>query len=165
MKMRSALLALSIIAVTFPTGIALADNVGGCGWGSKLFDGQKGIAPQVLAVTTNGTSGNQTFGISSGTSGCSQNGTVSSAWKTAAYIDGNMNRLARDVSRGEGESIGALASLLNIPASEQPAFAATLQNHFGEIFANSSVDSNTVVSSLRNVLQGDANFSRYAANV
>jgi hypothetical protein len=43
--------------------IANADNVGGCGWGSKLFDGQKGVLPQIFAVTTNGTSGNQTFGI------------------------------------------------------------------------------------------------------
>ncbi len=29
---------------------ASADNVGNCGWGSKLFHGQKGLAPQVLAV-------------------------------------------------------------------------------------------------------------------
>ncbi|HKB84382.1 MAG TPA: DUF3015 family protein, partial [Burkholderiales bacterium] len=63
------------IALSALPAMAFADNVGTCGWGSKLFDGQKGAAPQVLAVTTNGTFGNQTFGISSGTSGCTQDGT------------------------------------------------------------------------------------------
>lgn len=74
--MKSKLIALAV-AVVAPT-LVHADNVGGCGWGSKLFDGQQGVAPQVLAVTTNGTSGNQTFGITSGTSGCSQDGVVKS---------------------------------------------------------------------------------------
>ena len=43
------------------TAFAAANNVGSCGLGSKVFEGQKGVAPQVLAVTTNGTFGNQTF--------------------------------------------------------------------------------------------------------
>ena len=58
--------------------VAMADNVGQCGWGSKLMAGQSGVVPQVAAVTTNGTFGNQTFGITTGTSGCTQDGTVSS---------------------------------------------------------------------------------------
>ena len=71
------------------SSMAAQNNVGSCGWGSKVFQGQSGVAPQVLAVTTNGTSGNQTFGITFGTSGCTQDGVVSSTWKTAMYIDGN----------------------------------------------------------------------------
>jgi hypothetical protein len=66
---------------------AADDEVGTCGWGSKLFEGQSGLGPKVLAVTTNGTLGNQTFAISSGTSGCTQDGTVRSSWKLAAFID------------------------------------------------------------------------------
>jgi hypothetical protein len=156
--------ALFILVVFLPL-TAMADNVGQCGWGSKLFDGQKGVGPQVLAVTTNGTFGNQTFAISSGTSGCTQEGVVTSSWKTAAYIDGNMNKLARDMSRGEGESVSALASLLQIPGSEQAAFGSTLQNHFGEIFPTSETSSTEVVTALRNVLASNNTFSRYAANV
>ncbi|MGH8759512.1 MAG: DUF3015 family protein, partial [Burkholderiales bacterium] len=69
---------LIAIAMSALPALAFADNIGSCGWGAKLFDGEKGTAPQVLAVTTNGTFGNQTFGISSGTSGCTQDGTVTS---------------------------------------------------------------------------------------
>ena len=147
------------------TGTAFADNVGGCGWGSKLFDGQKGIAPQVLAVTTNGTSGNQTFGITSGTSGCSQDGVVASKWKTAAYMDANLNKLALDASRGKGESLEALASLMGVSAKDSAHFNSTIQNSFAELFPTASVSSNEVAGALKSVLSSDARLAQYAANV
>src|SRR5574343_228488 len=101
------------------TAFAAANNVGSCGLGSKVFEGQKGVAPQVLAATTNGTSGNQTFGITSGTLGCTQDGVVSSNWKTALFIDGNKSQLARDAASGQGETLEAPAALLKIDAADK----------------------------------------------
>src|SRR5437762_10969266 len=110
------LLAVVSVAALFPvTAMAAGENnIGNCGWGSKLFDGQSGVAPQVAAVTTNGTFGNQTFGITTGTSGCTQDGTVSSNWRTSLFIDGNKENLARDMSIGNGESLDSLAHLIKI---------------------------------------------------
>lgn len=153
-----------ILAVCTPLS-AFADNVGQCGWGSKLFDGQQGIAPQVLAVTTNGTSGNQTFGISFGTSGCTQKGIVKSAWKTAAYVDANMNKLARDMSRGQGESLDTLASLLNVTSNDKEIFASALKANFNQIFASDSVTYETVLASLRNVLVENPALAGYATSL
>lgn len=144
---------------------ASADNVGGCGWGSKLFDGQKGVFPQILAVTTNGTSGNQTFGISSGTSGCTQDGVVSSRWKTAAFIDSNMNKLAQDISRGEGETIDSLGHLAGVQAEDKAKFAVALKDNFGKIFSSENVTSADVAGSIRGVLASDETLARYAAAV
>ena len=154
-------MALSLV----PASSFAVDNVGTCGWGSKLFAGQKGIAPQVLAVTTNGTSGNQTFAITSGTSGCTQNGVVSSAWKTAAFIDGNMNKLALDISRGQGESLDSLASLVGVDSSDAEHFNQTLQRNFAQIFANESADSMQVAAAVKQVLSSDQALARYSANV
>jgi hypothetical protein len=92
--------ALATIAAA--SSMAAQNNIGSCGWGSKVFAGQSGVGPQVLAATTNGTSGNQTFGITFGTSGCTQDGVVSSNWKTAMFIDGNRVALARDAAAGQG---------------------------------------------------------------
>lgn len=153
------------LGVVFTAGTAAADNVGTCGWGSKLFDGQKGLVPQVLAVTTNGTSGNQTFGMTSGTSGCTQNGTVRSSWKTAAFIDNNMNRLALDMSRGEGESLDSLASLTGVDSADKQLFAATLKNNFSKIYTSEEVTSQNVVNSIRNVLATSDALAKYAARV
>lgn len=155
-----------VVALLMTPAVSFASpNIGGCGWGSKLMEGNEGIAPQVLAVTTNGTSGSQTFGITSGTSGCTQNGVVRSNWKTAMFIDGNMNKLARDMSTGQGESLESLASLLNVEAADKGYFFDTVHSKFSDIFSSSKSSSEDVRSALAKVLNEDARLSRYAAQV
>lgn len=156
---------IALSAIAFPLNSALADNVGQCGWGSKLFEGKSGTFPQVLAVTTNGTFGNQTFGISSGTSGCTQDGVVKSNWKTAAFVDGNMNKLALDISRGEGESLESLGHILGVDSDDKNKFASLLKNNFSAIFPSEKVSTDEVVSSLREVLSSDNEMAKYAAVV
>lgn len=156
--------ALGAIMVAAPM-TAMADNVGSCGWGSKLFEGQQGIAPQVLAVTTNGTSGNQTFGITSGTSGCTQNGMVSSTWKTAMFIDGNKSKLARDVALGQGETLTSLAALIGIQGKDRDTFYRVAQENFKTIFPSESVTAGEVRSSLREVVASNAALSKYSSNI
>lgn len=45
------------------------DNVG-CGLGAMAWKGESSPIANILAATTNASFGTQTFGISSGTSGC-----------------------------------------------------------------------------------------------
>ena len=141
--------------------ISFAQNVGQCGWGSKLFDGQGGIFPQVLAVTTNGTSGNQTFAISSGTSGCTQNGVVRSSWRTAVFIDSNMNKLARDMSRGEGEAIDSLAEVMEVQKEDQESFKLVLKENFDKIFSEDSVTSEQVLASINSTIKKHPELNKY----
>ena len=160
--MRKLITILSLIAA-FPTLAMAVDNVGGCGVGSMVFKGQKGIAPQVLAVTTNGSTGNQTFGITSGTLGCTQDGVVTSNMKTAMFIESNKDQLARDMSVGSGETLAALSHLLGVEAQDQVAFNRLAKNNVARIFTTESVATEQVVASLREVLASDATLSRYQA--
>lgn len=139
------------------SSMAAQNNVGSCGWGSKVFQGQSGVAPQVLAATTNGTSGNQTFGITFGTSGCTQDGVVSSSWKTAMYIDGNRVALARDAAAGQGESLDTLATVMGVKEGDRALFASTIKAHFSTIFATEAVAAN-----LKAVLASNAQLAGYA---
>src|SRR5262245_32014877 len=131
--MRKILIAVVLSAVP-ALAFAQQNNIGTCGWGAKLFDGQSGVVPQVLAVTTNGTSGNQTFGITTGTSGCTQDGVVRSSWKTAMFIDGNKERLARDMSVGSGEALDTLAHLMGVEAADRAAFNRIARDNRQRIF-------------------------------
>ena len=151
------------VAAALPTAALAAgeNNVGSCGWGTKLFDGQSGLAPQVLAATTNGTSGNQTFGITTGTSGCTQDGTVRSNWKTAMFIDGNKDKLARDMSVGSGEALDSLALLLGVQAQDRAAFNQLAKDNMARIFPSDNVSTQQVMVSLREVLASDARLGRY----
>ncbi len=158
---------LLVAAVAIAPSIAMAageNNIGNCGWGSKLFDGQSGVVPQVLGATTNGTSGNQTFGISSGTSGCTQNGTVKSTWKTAMFIDGNKEQLARDMSKGSGETLDSLATLIGVRAEHRAEFNRVTKENFAKIFA-AEASTSQVVAALKEVLAQDAELAQYTATI
>ena len=151
---------LCAVALTVTASAAFANQVGSCGWGSKVFEGQKGMGPQVMAATTNGTSGNQTFAITFGTSGCTQDGVVTSTWKTAMFIDGNRVTLARDAAAGQGESLEALAALMGVQASDKAYFSATMKAQFATVFA-----SETVAANLKAVLAADSRLAGYAAAI
>lgn len=159
---RNAFVIAALLSVV--PSMASADNVGGCGVGSKLFSGQRGVAPQVLAILTNGTFFN-TFGVTSGTSGCTQDGVVTSAWKTAAYVDGNMNRLAVDMSRGQGESLASLAALLGVKNEDMASFNVAMQKNFTTIFASPNTTSVDVTKAIKNILETDQSLAQYSINV
>lgn len=154
------LLTVVSVAALFPTA-AMAQNIGNCGWGTKLFDGQAGIAPQVLAVTTNGSTGSQTIGVTFGTSGCTQDGKVTSNWKTALFIDGNKEMLARDMSVGSGETLDSLAHLMAIEPQDRAAFNRVAKENMSKIFA--TAETGEIMASLRQVLSSDAKLARYTA--
>jgi len=149
------------MAAALPMSAFAVDNVGGCGVGSKLFEGQSGVGPQILAVTTNGSTGNQTFGITSGTLGCTSDGAVNSNWKTSLFIENNKSRLARDMSVGGGESLASLAHLLGVQEQDQAAFNRLAKDNVAHILPSDQVETQQVMIALRDALASDAVLSRY----
>lgn len=160
------LVAVALVGM-FPLATMAAgeNNIGSCGWGSKVFEGQRGVAPQVLGATTNGTFGNQTFGITSGTSGCTQDGVVTSHWKTAMFIDGNKEKLARDMSVGHGETLDSLAKLMGVRAEDKTAFFLATKENFGRIFSSDSVSTDQIMVSLKQVLSESGDLSIYSTSI
>lgn len=156
--LRKTLLAAALVAA--PAGVALAHDTG-CGAGTILWEGQSGVAAEVLAVTTNGSFGNQTFGISSGTLGCSQGGVVHVAQRIPMYASANMEQIAADMAAGEGESLVALADLYDIAPSDRQAFYAATQDHFGEIFSAGDVTVGQMLASLESVMAANDQLAQY----
>jgi hypothetical protein len=103
--------------------------------------------------------------MTSGTSGCSQDGTVRSSWKTAAFIDGNKDRLARDMSRGKGESLDALVQLLGVSEQDRARFVRAAQDNVAAIFPNGQASTDEIRAGLRRVLAADDSLAVYGARV
>lgn len=162
MKKLTWLTAFALVFAANPLAAQERTDSTGCGLGSVLFEGKSGTAPQVLAVTTNGTFGNQTFGITSGTLGCNQHGTVNPPQEAALFTSANMDRLAQDMARGHGETIASLAEAIGVEADDRPAFYAAAQTNFGRIFPKEDVTSSEVLQSLYMVMAEDSRLSRYA---
>ncbi len=126
------------VAVLFgmQAGLAMAANPDtgpGCGLGKLAwgdYSHQKNIAPQVLMATTNGTFWSQTFGISSGTSGCTNDGKVMSEHKTTMFAQLNFENLSQEMAQGQGEHLASLATLMGVPTEHQAAFFAMTQERY-----------------------------------
>ena len=133
------------------SGIAFAGETRencGCGLGTLLFDGADGLVQQVLAATTNGSFGTQTFGISSGTLGCNLPLRYVSNENLNRFIAGNMDNLAKDVAMGQGEYVDALAEIMDVPGSERVEFSQMLQENFSNIFTDGSVSHVEVIENI-----------------
>lgn len=134
--MRHAWKLVAVLALA--TGSASADmkttyGTAGCGLGSMLFGDQKG-GIQILAATTNGTFGTQTFGITTGTSNCGEAAVGKTGAKT--FIEGNREALAKDAARGSGETIDTLTVLAGCKDARD--VGAVLQKRFPVLFPEST---------------------------
>jgi hypothetical protein len=157
----SAALVLALTAHSASAQNSEAASSSGCGVGTILFEGQKGPVPQILAATTNGSLGNQTFGITSGTLGCEKDGVVRSPTKVRMLMISSLDNLATDVARGEGETLESLAALMAVEPEDKARFFASLQGDFGRIFPSEDVTVDEVIVSMNAVLAQDAVLQRY----
>lgn len=123
----------------------------GCGIGSIIMKEQDSTVFQVLAVTTNGTLGNQTFGISSGTLECKQPSKFVYNDKVKRFVADNMDSLAQDMAAGGGETLDTLTELLEIPAMQKPVFYASLQANFAAIYSSGKAESADVLDGIASV--------------
>jgi hypothetical protein len=144
-------LLISTVLFLMASGIAFADATRencGCGLGTMLFDGADGLAQQVLAATTNGSFGTQTFGISSGTLDCNLPLKYVSNEKLNRFVADNMDNLAKDVAMGQGEYVDTLAEIMDVPGSEKIGFSQMLQDNFSNIFTDGSVSHVDVIENI-----------------
>ncbi|MEQ8270562.1 DUF3015 family protein [Algiphilus sp.] len=147
--------------VAMPFGAALADKDIGCGVGTIIWEGQSGVAPKVLGATTNGTLGNQTFGISTGSLGCSADGAITVDGRTSMFTSTNLDQLAAEIAAGEGETLDTLATLYKIEGADRDAFAAMAQSNYGTIFSSTEVTVADVLAGLESAMQRHQTLARY----
>ena len=148
--MKKVLLTTVVVLLTF-SGIAFAsypkENTG-CGLGTMLFEGKSGLLQQVLAATTNGSFGTQTFGISSGTSQCDKPSKFASNEQLNIFVADNMDNLVKDVAMGQGEYVDTLAGLMDVPGPQRTEFSKMLQDNFSNIFPDASVSHVDVIENI-----------------
>lgn len=152
---------LLAVAILFGSqaGLAMAANPDtgpGCGLGKLAwsdYKGQKEIAPQVLMVTTNGT-GMNTFAISSGTSGCTNDGKIMGEHKTTVFASLNFDALTAEMAQGQGEHLASLATLMGVPAERQGEFFAMAQERYTSLVQAGETSPVALVKSLNDAVAG-----------
>ena len=136
--------ALAVVALS-TSAMATVNSQTGCGLGSVIIKDDSSAIMLALQATTNGTSGNQTFGITSGTLGCKKVKFVMNE-RAEEFVASNMDILAKEIAVGHGKSIDALAELLNVEDKAQ--FSASLQSNYNSIYTSQKVEMNDVLDNI-----------------
>ncbi len=148
-------LLLGMAFVCIHTGVVFAaknsDTGPGCGLGTLAWSDYKhpkNIAPQVMMATTNGTFGSQTFGISFGTSGCTNDGQVMAARKSEVFVTSTFESLSQDMARGQGEHLASLATMLGVSVEYQPEFFSLVQDRYRTLTERGGISPLAVIKAI-----------------
>ena len=144
---------LALAALLVFTGTSFGATVSedcGCGLGKVAIGEKEGLGWNLLGTFLNGISGNQTFGMTSGTLGCGESDLFVSNERMDIFVADNMDNLAVDIAMGSGESLDALMELAQV--NDKTKAAEVLQANFDAIYPDASVGEAQVANSIRGVL-------------
>jgi hypothetical protein len=131
-----------------------AYGMAGCGLGSVLFGETESRGGQILAATTNGIYGNDTFAMSSGTSNCVPENSASTAAMRKnmdMFVAANRESLANDIAKSNGETIVTISNIMGCKDSDY--LGAKLQGRYETIF--SSKEDSVVAEGMINTVASD----------
>ena len=142
---------------------ALAEAPGGpnCGWGNMLMDGDSGLGSHVIASLTNGTSGNATFGMTTGTNGCSSDGKLTYGGKS--LVGAVMDEFGEDVARGDGEALSAVAVAMGIEEQDRALFKSVMHENFSTLFPSEKVTAEQVSDTIVTLMRSNAQLAHYVS--
>ena len=158
------------VFVAMQAGIALAVddmNTGpGCGLGKlafKSYPNLKTKGAQILMATLN-VIGGQTFAISTGTSGCSDDGRWWAEQKATMFAELNADALAQDMAQGNGEHLASMATLLGVPQPQHEAFFAMAQGRYAMLSSAGDMSAAAMVKTLNEGIFADPLLAKVVLN-
>lgn len=160
--MKKFFLAMAGILLFGSSAFAAAYGDAGCGLGSMLFKDQPG-AVQIFAATTNGTSMNQAFGITSGTSNCDAKAIILA--EQERFATHNFSGLAKEMAAGQGEQLATFADLLGCPSVKQTRFNSIAQQNYKAIFASETTTPVEMLTAVKTVVSSDSELATTCSQV
>ncbi|MBI3300172.1 MAG: DUF3015 family protein [Elusimicrobia bacterium] len=152
-KLLLAVAAVGLASAAFAGG----HNDAGCGLGSMLFKEDKPVH-QIVAATTNGSSGNQTFGITTGTLECSSGGLIKAGKEREVFIGTNFRALEREMAAGKGQYASSLGALMGCGANTDK-FLSFSKAHYETLFPSAGATPETLLENLNREIAADATLS------
>ncbi len=149
--MKRTLFALAAVTLLTAAARAASQNDAGCGLGAQLFKENRPV-DQILGATTNGSFGTQTFGITTGTLGCSSGGLIKASKEREVFTATNFRALEQELASGSGQYEASLAAMSGCKADEFGAFAKA---HYEKILPSEKTTSNELLKNLDKEISSD----------
>lgn len=129
-------LIIALMALVATSSVFAADSSSGCGMGYEIAPKQSLVSSSTRSIV-NATFSN-TIAMTLGTSGCAKHSIVKNDAKGIHFAEANMNVLALEMSRGNGEFVSSFASVYGCNNTE--AFGSMVQANYETVLptANTS---------------------------
>ncbi|OIO10686.1 MAG: hypothetical protein AUJ52_03770 [Elusimicrobia bacterium CG1_02_63_36] len=152
MLSKKLLTAVAVLGLTV-SAYAGSQNDAGCGLGSMLFTEDKPVH-QIVAATTNGSFGNQTFGITTGTLGCSSGGLIKAGMEREAFVATNYRAIEKEMAAGKGQYASSLSSLMGCGEQTERFLSVSKQN-YETLFPSEGASPETLLKNLDRQIASD----------
>ncbi len=135
-------------------------GMAGCGLGALAMGPDGG---QVSAATTNSTSFNQGFGISSGTLNCLEPGKAAAVEAQKNFFVNNLDQLSKEMAQGTGSYVSAFAETFGCQNESSEIFASQMKRSYDDIFSAPGVMS--MLSRVRSSVKSNQALSKSCSKV
>lgn len=136
---------------------AAGQNDAGCGLGSMVFKEQKPVH-QIVASALNQLA-SQSFGITTGTMGCTSGGLIKSSKEREVFVATNMKALERELASGQGQYASSLAALSGCGAKSD-AFLTMSKARYEKLFPSERTEAIELIENLDKEIAADAVLSK-----
>lgn len=115
---------------------------------------------QIIAGAVNGLWFNQAFSISSGTSGCTEEGLAKAGYEKVLFVEANFRTLSKELASGQGEFASNLASVMGCKRESVPSFLSFTQTRYGRLFPSAETTPVEMLNTLETELAADPALSK-----
>ena len=151
-KLFGAMMVVTLVCVSISPALAGYGDGPGCGLGADLFkDGKKSIMHQSLASTTNQLA-SQSLAITSQTWNCTNNGRFTRIEEATLFASLTFENLSQEMAQGGGEHLASLATLMGVPAEQQPAFFAMTQEKYATLIQSGETMPRAMLQALQDAM-------------
>ena len=147
-KLFGAMMIVTLVCIPISPALAGYGDGPGCGLGADLFkDGKKSIMHQSLASTTNQLA-SQSLAITSQTWNCTNNGRFTRIEEATLFASLTSENLEQEMAQGGGEHLASLATILGVPAEQQPEFFTMTQEKYTTLIQSGETTSAVMLKTL-----------------
>ncbi len=137
-----------------------------CGIGSNIWEGDDRTIAKVAASLTNFWTAkgiSTTFGLA----GCTEDDNLlkqASNERLRHFASRNLDHLAIEMARGEGENLDAFAHLLSVRPQDRAHFRSFVQRNLADLLTHDHVSSDELLANLNRLMAQDNELSDYASS-
>ena len=143
---------IALMALVATSSVFAADSSSGCGMGYEVAPKQSLVSSSTRSIVN--ATFSSTIAMTLGTSGCAKHSIVKNDAKGIHFAEANMNVLALEMARGNGEFVSGFASVYGCSNTE--AFGSMVQSNYETVLPASNTSGVELYNNVKSQIKNNA---------